>query len=405
MRRVVVTGMGVVSSMGITLDTFWSNLLDGRIKIHHGTKFDPHPYRSDLCSVIDYTNVLPLLAVNDEEAERLNDCGIVGLAAARQAVVAAKLEKNQDLDQAGFSMATTSGGEIDNYSKWFHYGHSRDPDLAEHCHIFSPAVHIAAQLNLKGPICTFSSACTSGTVSLAYAYETIKYSHVNIMLAGGSDVLEELPFAGFNSLRIVSNKDCRPFDTKRSGIIIGDGAAFLVLEEMESAINRQAPILAEIKGVGLSCDAYHATQPTPEGAARAMQAAIEEADIKTGDIQYINCHGTGTVVNDRAEAQAMSMVFGEKLSDVYATSTKSALGHLLGTAGSMEAVITTLAITKKQIPPMINLDQPDQEVHFRVVRGAPKNLSIQYAMSNSFGFGGNNISMVFGNLADKISKT
>ncbi len=395
MRRVVITGMGVVSSIGTELETFWSNLLKGEIHLHHGTRFNPHPYRSDKCSVIDYEKVWPKLGVSDEEAAQLNRCGLIGLAAARQAIDAAGLVDHPELKPAGFSMATTSGGEMDQYSKWYHFGHERDDDAVDHCHIFMPAVHIAQRLDLQGPVCTFSSACTSGTVSLAYAYEMIKYADIDIMIAGGSDILEELPFAGFNSLRIVSSKDCRPFDERRTGIIIGDGAAILVMEEMEAAMKRGAPILAEIKGVGLSCDAFHATQPKPEGPARAMQAALSEASIDTGDIQYINCHGTGTVVNDRAEAQAMAAVFEEELHAIYASSTKSVLGHLLGTAGSIEAVITTLAIDKGQIPPMTNLEKPDPEVRFRIARDVPVDLDIRHAMSNSFGFGGNNISMIF----------
>lgn len=395
MRRVVITGLGLVSAMGITLETFWANLLKGEIHIHHGTQFDSHRYRSDICAVMKYDQIWPQLNVSEEETEQLNDCGLVGLAAARQAIVTAGLEGRPDLKQAGFSMATTSGGEIPQYAKWYHYGRERKNDLIDHCHIYMPAVHIAEKLDLHGPVCTFSSACTSGTVSLAYAYETIKYSQTDIMLAGGSDVLEEIPFAGFNSLRIVSQKDCRPFDAKRSGLIIADGAAFLVLEEMQSALRRGALILAEIKGVGLSCDAHHATQPMFEGATRAMQAALTEANVQTSDIQYINCHGTGTVVNDRAEAKAMAAVFDQDLTDIYASSTKSALGHLLGTAGSIEALITTLAIDKGQIPPMTNLDEPDPLVRFRVARDVPVDLDIQHAMSNSFGFGGNNISMIF----------
>lgn len=387
--------MGVVSSLGITLDAFWNNLLKGTTIIHNGTRFDPHPYRSNKCSVLDYDTVLPQLDVSEAEAEQLNACSIVGLSAARQAITDSGLDTHPKLRQAGFSMATTSGGEIDTYSKWFHYGYPRSHDLADQCHIFTPAVHVSEVLGLQGPVCTFSSACTSGTISIAYAYETIKFAETDIMVAGGSDVLEELPFAGFNSLRIVSNKDCRPFDKNRTGIIIGDGAAFLVLEEMHCALKRNATIYAEIIGVGMSCDACHATKPNPTGAARAMNAALSEAGLKTSNIQYINCHGTGTIINDRAEAQAMAMVFGDDLAGIYASSTKSALGHLLGTAGSIEAIITTMAIGTGQIPPMANCTELDPEVRFRVARQAPWKMDIQYAVSNSFGFGGNNISMIF----------
>ena len=394
MRRVVITGMGLISSIGITIDAFWNNLLNGNSRIHHGTQFDPHPYRSDKCTVIDYEAVWPQLNISDEESEQLNDFGVVGLAAARQAIKTAGLDNHPDLKRAGFSMATTSCGEIDQYAKWYHYGHRRSDKLMDNCHIFMPATHIAEKLGFQGPVCTFSSACTSGTVSLAYAYETIKYGATNIMIAGGSDVLEELPFAGFNSLRIVSKKDCRPFDAQRTGIIIGDGAAFLVLEELTSALNRGATIYAEIKGVGMSCDAHHVTLPIPDGPARAMQAALKEAKIQPSDIQYINCHGTGSIANDRAEAQAMSNVFDRALPNIYASSTKSALGHLLGTAGSIEAIITTLAIHRGWIPPMHNLNKPDPIVQFQIAR-APVQMDIQLAMSNSFGFGGNNISMIF----------
>lgn len=400
MRRVVITGMGVVSSLGWNLKEFWANLLAGEIHVKQPPHFDSTRYRSKYSTVIDYDRVISSHYLNESEQEDLNICAKVGLIAARQALENADLTTHDQYRRAGVSLGTTSGGDIDKFGQWFHFNKAIDAREIKNSPIFMSMTNIAQILDLEGPVCNISSACTSGTVSIIYAYEMIKHANTDMMLAGGCDILQEVTFAGFNSLRVVSPDQCKPFSSDRKGMIIGDGGAVLVLEEYESAKKRAAPILAEITGTGMSCDAYHATSPNAIGAAQAMGLSLNEANLEAAKVQYVNCHGTGTIANDRVEAQALQSVFGDEINNTYATSTKSSLGHLLGTAGSIEALITTLVLIKGTIPPMKNFSSADDSVNFKIVQDQPLHVGIENAMSNSFGFGGNNASLILSKYND-----
>lgn len=392
-RRVVITGMGVVTSLGDTIEDFWTNLLAGKDVMKKSGRFDTSRYRSQVTTVLDYEHHDRKDACGDHR-DTHHLCSRVGLRAAEQAIRSAGLTDNGQYKKAGISIGTTSGGEIEAYVKWYHCGGPMDDVTVKNSAVFMSMTNLADALDLEGPVCNISSACTSGTVSIAYAYELIRSGDADVMLAGGCDILQESAFAGFNSLRVVTPDQCRPFSLGRKGMMIGDGAAMLILEDYESAVRRNAPILAEMIGAGMSCDAHHVTAPNALGAAQAIELALHDAGLTPRDIDYINCHGTGTVLNDRGEAQALTRVFGDHIQKLYATSTKSCLGHLLGTAGSIEAVITTLAIVTDTIPPMMNVGATDPTVEFAVVENSPLHAKVNRAMSNSFGFGGNNASII-----------
>lgn len=402
-RRVVITGLGLVSALGVSLEGFWKNLLRGKQIMKKASRFDSERYRSKYTTILDYDDVLEKIDsdINCPQTADWNLCSKIGLFATTQALRSAKFGESALYKKAGISLATTSGGEIDQFSKTLHFGGKADEGLVKNSPIYISMANIAEKLQLEGPVSNISSACTSGAVSIIYAYELVKNADVDIMLAGGCDVLQEIAFAGFNSLRVVTPDECRPFSKDRAGMIIGDGAAVLVLEEYESARKRNAPILAEIKGIGLSCDAYHATAPNAKGATQAMQAALRDSGFLSTDIHYVNCHGTGTIANDRAEAEALNAVFGDAITGLHATSTKSCIGHLLGTAGSIEAIITILVLTTNMIPPMINFTESDDVVKFRIVRNEPLQIPVNNAMSNSFGFGGNNASIILSRVSYK----
>jgi len=393
--RVVITGLGIVSSLGYSIEAFWENLLLGKLMVKETKRFDPKPYRSKITTDIDHEKIIEELSSEKNKTEYLNTGAKLGLVACRQAIKNANLTDNNRYEEAGISLGSTSGGDIEEYLEHVYQGKKMGKGIIKKSPFFMSMTNIAESLKLRGPACNISSACTSSAVSIGFAYQLVKCSQAKIMLAGGCDVLQESIFAGFNSLRVVAGEKCLPFSIHRKGILIGDGAAILTIEEMEHALNRDAPILAEIMGFGMSCDAFHVTQPHYQGSVMAMSSSIEEAAIQKDDIQYINCHGTGTLLGDKTEATALDLTFGENLSNIYATSTKSSLGHLLGTSGAVEALITILAIKNAVVPPMMDLGPIDKAVKFKVVREKPLPIPIKNAMSNSFGFGGNNVSLIF----------
>lgn len=394
MKRVVITGMGVVSTLGHNINDFWENMLKGKMQLNSATRFDSGKYRSKLCACLDYEAIQ-----SDDSLGDYKDFPLLPklcATALRQALANSGFTDKSQYKNAGISVGTTSGVEIDRSIKLLCTGKSDSREFGDNVLLSHWVNFIAEKFGLQGPKSVMSSACTSGTVSIIYAYHAIANGDAEIMATGGFDALQESAYAGFNSLRVVSQSAaCRPFASDRTGIIIGDGAAILILEEYESAVRRGALILAEVKGIGMSCDAHHATAPNSIGAAAAMKMALKTSGLKPEEIQYVNCHGTGTFSNDKAEAQAMSAVFDGAVSQLFATSTKSTLGHLLGTAGSIEAIMTTLILQKNVIPPMVGNGATDDVVKFQLVTGIPKQTHIMNAMSNSFGFGGNNASIIF----------
>jgi 3-oxoacyl-(acyl-carrier-protein) synthase len=387
-ERVVITGMGVICALGNTVNEVWDNLLLSKDIVTKTDCFDMSNYRSQRSTIISKKTVRSL------KNPRLHDVARIGLHAVEEALNKSGLTEDQ-YKKSGLSIGTTSGGTMDKYSDAFHFGGDmffHDPDNTP---VHSAMTLIARKLKLHGPVYNMSMACISSSYAIMNAAELIRSGDVEIMIAGGCDRVRKADFAGFNALRSVSPDYCRPFDRDRKGLIMGDGGAFLVLESLKHAKNRKAKILAEIIGEGHTSDAYHATAPDSNGIARAMQQAIAYSGIKLNKIQYINCHGTGTALNDKAEIHAIKKVFGEYADNLYIGSTKSITGHLLGTAGAIEAIISILAVKHGIAPPSAHCINPDPEVNSKIVGNMPITMNIDYAMSNSLGFGGNNVSLVF----------
>jgi 3-oxoacyl-[acyl-carrier-protein] synthase II len=258
---------------------------------------------------------------------------------------------------------------------------------------------VATRYRFTGNRATISTACSSSATSIGYGFDLIRAGAQEIVITGGSESLSELTFAGFNALRLVDPEYCRPFDRNRRGLSLGEGAAILVLEDYGRARKRGAPIYAEVLGYATNADAYHMTSPDPEaaGMSKVMVKALEAAQVKTEEVGYINAHGTATKVNDLTETRALKRVFGEEGARRLAiSSTKSMVGHCLGAAGGIEAVATILALERQVIPPTIHLEEPDPECDLDYVPQYPREQEIKFAMSNSFAFGGNNTSLVFG---------
>lgn len=406
MRRVVVTGMGAVTPIGNNIDEYLSALMEGKCGISEITLFDTAGYEARLGAEVKGLKVEDY--IDKKEARRMDRFCVFGMVAAIQAMNDANI-KEGDYDPYRFSVIVGSGvggvGTVEDESlKFAEKGPSRVSPF------YVPMIisnilpgQIAIKYNCKGSVLAVVTACTSGTNAIGEAYRQIKSGYADAAVCGGSEAgITKAGVAGFINMKaLTTSKDPSrasiPFDAERSGFVIGEGSAMLVLEELESAKRRGAKIYAEIVGYGSTCDAHHITAPDPEaqGAANAMAQAINEANIAPSQVSYINAHGTSTPLNDLCETKAIKMVFGEYAKKVPVSSTKSMTGHLLGAAGAIEAVASILAINHSFIPPTINYKVPDPELDLDYVPNAMRKHEVKYALSNSFGFGGHNGSLLF----------
>ncbi|NLM50388.1 MAG: beta-ketoacyl-ACP synthase II [Clostridiaceae bacterium] len=406
MRRVVVTGMGAVTPIGNNIDEYLSALMEGKCGISEITLFDTAGYEARLGAEVKGLKVEDY--IDKKEARRMDRFCVFGMVAAIQAMNDANI-KEGDYDPYRFSVIVGSGvggvGTVEDESlKFAEKGPSRVSPF------YVPMIisnilpgQIAIKYNCKGSVLAVVTACTSGTNAIGEAYRQIKSGYADAAVCGGSEAgITKAGVAGFINMKaLTTSKDPSrasiPFDAERSGFVIGEGSAMLVLEELESAKRRGAKIYAEIVGYGSTCDAHHITAPDPEaqGAANAMAQAIKEANIAPSQVSYINAHGTSTPLNDLCETKAIKMVFGEYAKKVPVSSTKSMTGHLLGAAGAIEAVASILAINHSFIPPTINYKVPDPELDLDYVPNAMRKHEVKYALSNSFGFGGHNGSLLF----------
>ena len=406
MRRVVVTGMGAVTPIGNNIDEYLSALMEGKCGISEITLFDTAGYEARLGAEVKGLKVEDY--IDKKEARRMDRFCVFGMVAAIQAMNDANI-KEGDYDPYRFSVIVGSGvggvGTVEDESlKLAEKGPSRVSPF------YVPMIisnilpgQIAIKYNCKGSVLAVVTACTSGTNAIGEAYRQIKSGYADAAVCGGSEAgITKTGVAGFINMKaLTTSKDPSrasiPFDAERSGFVIGEGSAMLVLEELESAKRRGAKIYAEIVGYGSTCDAHHITAPDPEaqGAANAMAQAIKEANIAPSRVSYINAHGTSTPLNDLCETKAIKMVFGEYAKKVPVSSTKSMTGHLLGAAGAIEAVASILAINHSFIPPTINYKVPDPELDLDYVPNAMRKHEVKYALSNSFGFGGHNGSLLF----------
>lgn len=406
-RRVVVTGLGLVSPLGNTVASTWEGIVAGKSGITMIDHFDASSYPTRFAGLIRNFDVEPYMPAKD--ARRLDECIQYALAAGIQAFQDAGLEVN-DSNAHRIGVATGSGigglTSIERNHEALHEGGPRkvSPFFVPGSIINMSAGMLAIKLGLKGPNISLVTACTTGTHSIGLAGRLISYGDADVMLAGGSEKgSTPLGMAGFSAARALSTRNddpqsaSRPWDRERDGFVLGDGAGVIVLEEYEHAKARGARIYAELVGFGMSDDAFHMTSPPDggAGAALAMRNALHDAKLEVSSIHYINAHGTSTPAGDIAESQAIESVFGEHAKKLAISSTKSMVGHLLGAAGAVEAIFSLLAIRDNVAPPTINLDNPDEGCRLDYVPGQARDMKIDTVLSNSFGFGGTNGSLIF----------
>lgn len=407
-RRVVITGLGVITSLGLNLKEFWQALCQGKSGIGLITKFDPTDFDSKIAAEVK--NFDPSLFIAQKEIKKMELFIQYALAASIMAVEDAGLEISRfDRDRIGVLIGSGIGGmaAIERYhSVLLEKGPKRvSPFFIPMAIINLASGNVSIFFGIRGPNTAVVTACSTGTHAIGDAFRIIQYGDADIMIAGGTEsVITPLAVAGFCSMKALSTRNndpkaaSRPFDLDRDGFIMGEGAGILILEEREVALKRGTRIYAEILGYGASSDAYHISAPDPDayGASLCMRRAIEDAGVLVEDIDYVNAHGTSTPLNDKIETQAIKNVFGAHSKKLIISSNKSMLGHLLGASGGVETVASCLSIFNDTIPPTINLDNPDPECDLDYCPNEAREKRINIVIKNSFGFGSTNASLVIG---------
>lgn len=407
-RRVVVTGLGMITPLGNDVRSTWQGILESKSGIAKIDTFDVSDFSVQIAGLIkdfDPTNYL-----SAKEAKKMDMFMIYGMAAAIEAMRDSGLTITDDMSRrAGVAIGSGIGG-LESIEKTTLICEKRGPRKISPFFIPSTIInliagHLSVMYNLKGPNIAIVTACTSGTHNIGYAAKAIANGEADIMLAGGAEKASTpLGIGGFAAMKALSatnndtpEKASKPFDKNRDGFVLGDGAGVVVLEEYNSAKQRGAKIYAELVGFGVSGDAYHMTMPAEngQGAADCMQAALDDAGVTAESVDYINAHGTSTPANDRIETLGIKRVFGEHAKKLAVSSTKSMTGHTLGAAGAIEAIFSILAIRDQVAPPTINLENPDEACDLDYVPDHARAMPITYAMSNSFGFGGTNGTLLF----------
>jgi len=410
-RRVVVTGMGVVCPLGNDIETVWSRLIAGESGIAPITRFDPSRLTSRVAGEVKDFD--PADYVDRRTARRMDPYSHFAVAAARQALDAAELAVAPEAERLG-AIVGSGGGGLSTFEQqsrvMLEHGPQRmSPFFATMMIPNMAAAHVSLELGLKGPLSAVNTACSAGANAIGDAFEIIRRGAAAAMLAGGAEApICETGVGAFDVMRALSARNdrpqaaSRPFDAGRDGFVIAEGAGILVIEELEHARARGARILAEVAGYGMSSEAFHVALPDETGAsqARAMTAALREAGLAPADVDYVNAHGTSTPAGDVAETRAVKVAFAEHARRVPVSSTKSMTGHLLGAAGAIEAAFCVRAITAGVVPPTINLTDPDPDCDLDYVPGVARSLQVDVAMSNSFGFGGHDVSLIFRRYAD-----
>ena len=406
-RRVVVTGIGLVSSVGIGTEDTWNALCAGRSGIGPITHFDASEFTARIAGEVKGFD--PLQFVDKKDVKKMDVFIQFAIAASEFAVRDAGLKTGHALGpRVGVYIASGIGGfsTIEREHRALLNGGPRkiSPFFIPSAIINLAAGQVSIRLGASGPNSAVCTACSAGAHAVGDAFEIVRRGAADAMIAGGSEAaITPMGVGGFAAMRALSTRNdkpeqaCRPFDYERDGFIIGEGAGVVVLEELDRARDRGASIYAELVGYGMSSDAFHMTAPAEDGdgAVRVMEAAIKQAKIDPSAIDYVNAHGTSTPYNDKIETAAIKRCFGDHASKVAISSTKSMTGHLLGAAGGLEAGITVHAVRDQVIPPTVNLDNPDPDCDLDYVPKKKRTASISYALSNSFGFGGTNASLLF----------
>lgn len=404
-KRVVVTGMGIISPLGLDLETFWNALLSGKSGVDYITHFDTTEF--DVKFAAEVKGFEPTNWISKKEVRKMDPFTQYALAATQLAVDDAvlKLEK-LNLDRVGVITGSGIGG-MDTFEQEYRTLFEKGPKRISP--FFIPMMipditpgYVSIKYGFKGPNYNTVSACASSSHAIGNAVRLIQHDEVDMMIAGGAEAtVTPMGIAGFMNMRALSTRNhdpksaSRPFDAERDGFVVGEGAGILVLESEEHALKRGAKIWAEIVGLGYTADAYHITAPVPDGtgAARAMEVAIRDAGINPEEVDYINAHGTSTPHNDKIETKAIKTVFGNYAYQLPISSTKSMIGHLLGASGSVELIATILTIKHNHIHPTINYETPDPECDLNYTPNKAIQKEVNYALSNSFGFGGHNVTL------------
>ena len=408
-RKVVITGLGLVTPVGIGVTNSWKSIIEGQSGISNITNFDTNSFESSFSSTIagEVKDFDPKAYLNPKDARRMDTFIQYGLVAAFEAFNDSGLEVNEsNAERIGTSIGSGIGGVnlIEQQAESLRVGGPRkiSPFFVPGTIINMVAGNLSIALGLKGPNISIVTACTSGTHSIGDASRMIEYGDADVMVAGGAEAaITPLTVAGFCSAKALSSRNddpktaSRPWDTDRDGFVIGEGAGVMILEEMEHAKKRGAKIYCELSGYGMSADAFHITAPTVDGPKRSMLTAIKNAGINADDINYINAHGTSTPLGDLNETNAIKETFNQHAKKLVVNSTKSMTGHLLGGAGGIESVFTALAIHHQISPPTINIFNQDPQCDLDYCANEARELDIKAALKNNFGFGGTNGSLVF----------
>ncbi len=406
-RRVVVTGIGMVSPLGIGNEPTWQGLIEGRSGVGRITKFDATNYACQIAGEV--RGFEPEAWIEKKEVKKSDTFIHYAIAAAQIAVDDAKLDyKSEDSDRFGVIIGSGIGGLPlieEMHTRLMERGPSRiSPFFIPGLIVNLAAGHVSIRFGCRGPSSAPATACATGAHAIGDAFKIIQRDDADVMFAGGSEaVITPLAVGGFAAMRALSTRNdepqraSRPWDLNRDGFVIGEGAGIMLLEERAHALARGAKIYCEVTGYGMSSDAYHISSPSEDGGGmiRVMQRALKDASLAPKDVDYINAHGTSTVVGDRTETMAIKGVFGEQAYKVPVSSTKSMTGHLLGAAGGLESAICALVITTGILPPTINYETPDPECDLDYVPNKARQKKVRHVLSNSFGFGGTNATLLF----------
>ena len=402
-NRVVITGIGAITPIGMGKDAFWDGLLAGKNGIGKITRFDAADYAAQIAGEVKDFD--PTAYIDKKESKRMDRYTQFAIAAAKMAFEDAKLDLDKEnKERIGTFVGTGIGGietMHEQYKKLFDKGPSRISPFFIPMMIGNMAAgQISITLGLRGPSSCVVTACATGSNCIGDAFRVIQRGDADVMVAGGTEAsISQAAVAGFCSMKALCmdhNDDpedgSRPFDKDRSGFVMGEGSGVVILESLEHAEKRGAHIYAEVAGYGSNSDAYHITSPAPHGEmqAKCMQLAIDDAGLTAADVDYVNAHGTSTHLNDLGETEAIKAVFGDKAKDICVSSIKSMTGHLLGAAGGVECIATALAVENDMVPPTINYDTPDEGLDLDYVPNKAKQKTVRAAISNSFGFGGHN---------------
>jgi 3-oxoacyl-[acyl-carrier-protein] synthase II len=395
-ERVVITGLGAVSSVGIGWPEFWQGLLEGRSGISPVTSFDTSRHFTHNGGEVKDFDPDRFITIDDQRSMSR---------ATQMAVAAAELAASDAaIDQEAVSgskvsacIGATTGSihVIERINDHVMRGESAPLNLVRQLPTHSTSSKVAETLGLRGVAWMFSTACAAGNYAIGYGYDLIRLGRADIVFVGGSDAFSRISFTGFNQFKAVAPERCQPFDKNRKGMMAAEGAGVLVLESASRAAVRGARVYAEVGGYGLSCDASHMTSPSVDGIMKCMKKAMKEAGIGPDDVHYISAHGTGTLNNDRAECAAIGEVLGPRHASVPVSSIKSMLGHTMGAASALEAVACALVVANDMIPPTMNFETPDPECDIDCVPNAARRHAVSIALNNSYAFGGNNACVVF----------